>query len=142
MPGPPKKPNPFKLISGTARPCRMSPEEPADTMPALGEVPEPPAWLPNAHAVKDWQRRAPLLVQNRTLRSSDVSTFAHLCAIHGVLCQLWCAGIAPTGFLLSQYAKYAQGFGLAYAWRRNTGEPGKRGPKTGFGKFKPGADEG
>lgn len=138
MPGPAKKPNPFKVISGTTRPDRKVEEEIVDESPALEETPAPPDWLVNAFAVKEWQRLAPMLVQNRMLRPTDLTTLAHLCSIHGELCKLWSAGMAPTGHMLAQYAKYAQAFGLAYAWRRNKGnESGKKDQKTGFAKFKP-----
>lgn len=115
MPGPPKTPGALKLISGTTRRDRAEPA--AVVLPLVDQVPAPPEWLPNAHAANEWRRLAPILVANRLLAEADLSAFGHMCAIHGKMVQLWTAGEAPTGHMVSQYNALAAAFGLSPAWR-------------------------
>jgi hypothetical protein len=110
MAGPGKKPTHLKAVAGTSRPDR----EPAEVvdLPTLDRVPDAPDWLPNAHAMKEWERLAPVLVNNRLLTDAGLMAFGHLCALHGKLVQLWAAGESPTGHLLSQYRALINDFGL------------------------------
>jgi len=110
VPGRPKKPANLKSISGTAQPCRATPE--GVKFDPLSEIPDPPDWLPNSHAVKEWNRCVPMLVSNRLLTEINLSMLGHLCALHGKLVQLWAAGESPTGHMLSQYNKFCGDFGL------------------------------
>lgn len=105
-----KKPINLKLLSGTDQPCRRD-EGGAEYEP-LEQIPEPPDWLPNAHAVKEYNRLGPVLHKNRLLTEAGVMAFAHLCAIHGKIVQLYAAGESPTGHLLSQYRNLINDFGL------------------------------
>lgn len=95
-----KKSSRLKAVAGTIRPGRDKPlayvEEP------LEEVPEPPDWLPNTHAIKEWDRLGAILVANGLLTSAALSMFARLCALHGKLVQKMAAGETPTGFMLAQ----------------------------------------
>jgi phage terminase small subunit len=75
-------------------------------------VPPPPDWLPNAHAVKEFERLAPVLVNNKLLTQAGLMAFAHLCALHGKIVQLYAAGECPTGHMLSQYRALINDFGL------------------------------
>lgn len=125
MPGPSRRPTVLKLLSGTARRDR----EPvvAVELPPVTAIPEPPDWLPNAHAVKEWHRLAPIMVVNRLVTEADLSSLGHLCAVHGKLVQLWSAGEAPSGHLVAQYRGLAGAFGLSPAWRsRVTPAAGRR----------------
>lgn len=80
------------------------PEDDTDlSLSALDKVPNPPDWLPNAHAVKEWKRLAKELVANKRLTEANLSGLGHLCSLHGKIVQLWAAGECPTGFLMSQY---------------------------------------
>lgn len=110
MPGPGKKPAGLKVISGTTQPCR----EPAAAvaLPTVDSVPEPPDWLPNAHAIKEWRRLAPILVANKLLTEAGLAALAHLCALHGKIVQLYTAGEAPAASLVSQYRNLINDFGL------------------------------
>ena len=63
----PRKPSSLKVIAGTDQPCRALPKD-APVLPTISDVPKPPDWLPNAHAVKEWQRLAPILVAADALR--------------------------------------------------------------------------
>lgn len=111
MPGPPKKPTILKSISGTRQKCRDVPP-PAVDLPALTEVPDAPDWLPNAHAVKEWNRLAPILTSNGLLTEGGLSAFAMLCAAHGKIVQLYSAGEAPTASMMSTLQSMINDFGL------------------------------
>lgn len=110
MPGPAKKADHLKIISGTQRADRVAPEVPL--LPTLTSTPQPPDWLPNAHATKEWNRLAPILVKAEMLTDAGVTTLAHLCAIHGRMVQLYAAGESPTAHMVSQYKKLADCFCL------------------------------
>lgn len=61
----PRKPPQLKAVSGTARKDRDIGA--AVDLPLVSSVPEAPDWLPNAHAVKEWDRLAPILTANKLL---------------------------------------------------------------------------
>lgn len=122
-----KKPPALKAISGTVQPCRV--EAPSIELSPLAAIPAAPDWMPNAHAIKEWNRLAALLVPNKLLAEADLSTFGHLCALHGKMVQLLAAGEAPTASMIAQYANLASAFGLAPSWRSKVklaGEPEKK----------------
>jgi hypothetical protein len=92
------------------QPCRDN--EDGVELPLLDEVPPAPPWMPNAHAVNEYERLAPILHANKLLTSAGVMALAHLCAIHGKMVQLWAAGECPTGHMLSQYRALINDFAL------------------------------
>jgi phage terminase small subunit len=106
----PRKPTPLKVVAGTARADR----EPASfvDLPLVDEIPLPPDWLPNAHATKEWERLAPILVANRLLTEAGTVALAHLCAMHGKVVQLYAAGEAPNASMVAQLRGLANDFGL------------------------------
>jgi phage terminase small subunit len=110
MPGPGKKPAGLKMISGTKRADR--PQQPLVELPTISEVPPAPDWLPNAHATKEWDRLAPILVANKLLTEAGLSPFGMLCSLHGKLVQLWAAGECPVASMVSQYRNLINDFGL------------------------------
>lgn len=110
MPGPQKKLAQLKSISGTAQRCRET--APGVELPALDQVPTAPDWLPNAHAVKEWDRLATILTKNKLLTEGALSALGMLCAMHGKMVQLWAAGEAPTASMYSQYRNMVNDFGL------------------------------
>lgn len=110
MPGPGKKPRALKVVAGTDQPCRRGPE-PVE-LPLADEVPAAPDWLPNAHAVNEWNRLARILHGVGLLTEGGLSALATLCALHGKLVQLWTAGESPTGHMLAQYRALVNDFGL------------------------------
>ena len=136
MSGPATRPTTLKLLSGTVRKDRAPGESVA--LPAVSAVPAPPDWLPNAHAVKEWHRLAPIMVANRLVTEADLSSLGHLCAVHGKLVQLWSAGEAPTGHMLAQYNALAGAFGLAPAWRSKVKPVADEGKQNPFAKHKAG----
>ncbi len=110
MPGPSKKPASLKVIAGTTRNDR-EPDNVVD-LPTISNVPPAPDWLPNAHAKKEWDRLAPILVANKLLTEAGLQALGHLCALHGKIVQLYAAGEAPVASMVSQLRNLINDFGL------------------------------
>jgi phage terminase small subunit len=106
----PRKPRALKVVAGTIKPTRDK-DTPVE-MPPVSDVPEPPDWMPNAHAIKEWNRLAPILVANKLLTEAGLGAFGQLCALHGKLVQLWAAGEAPVASMVAQYRNLINDFGL------------------------------
>jgi len=106
----PKKPRALKVVSGTIQPSRDTTV--AVDLPMVAETPKAPDWLPNAHAIKEWDRLAPILVANKLLTEAGLSALGMLCALHGKLVQLWSAGEAPVASMVAQYRNLINDFGL------------------------------
>lgn len=109
----PRKPAHLKSIAGTTRADR--PDPPAIDLPLVAAIPEPPDWLPSAHAIKEWNRLAPILFRLGLLTEGGLSALAMLCALHGNLVQMWTAGVKPTGHLIAQWRSLYNDFGLTPA---------------------------
>ena len=107
----PRKPSVLKAIAGTNQPCREPKTAPID-LELVKSCPAAPDWLPNAHAVKEWNRLAPILTNARLLTEGAVSALGTLCALHGKLVQLWAAGEAPNASMLASYRNLINDFGL------------------------------
>ena len=106
----PRKPPQLKVIAGTGRKDRDT--GPAVELPLVSAVPGAPEWLPNTHAVNEWERLAPILTANKLLTEAGCSALGHLCALHGKLVQMWSAGETPTGQMQAQYRNLLNDFGL------------------------------
>ena len=106
----PRKPRTLKVVAGTDRADR----EPAVVvdLPLVDSVPKAPDWLPNAHAIKEWDRLAPILHANKLLTEAGLSALGHLCALHGKVVQLYAAGEAPHASMVSQLRGLVNDFGL------------------------------
>ena len=136
----PRKPTSLKVVAGTDRPCRRPESAPVE-MPALDHIPDPPDWLPNAHAVKEWQRLAPILTANKLLTEAGLSALGQLCALHGKVVQLYTAGEAPVASMVAQLRGLMNDFGLtpvAQGKVKAGGDETKAGNKFA-GLAKPGA---
>jgi phage terminase small subunit len=96
-------------VAGTARADR---EVRTVDLPLVKETPPAPDWLPNGHAVKEWDRLAPILVANKLLTEGGLSALGMLCSVHGKLVQLMAAGESPTAALLSTHRNLTNDFGL------------------------------
>jgi phage terminase small subunit len=101
-------------LRGTNRPDRLS----ADTSisineSALTEIPMAPVWLPNAHAVNEWYRLAPILIELKLLTPGSLSALAQLCALHGKVVQLYAAGESPGASMLGTLRNLHNDFGLS-----------------------------
>lgn len=109
----PRKPTNLKLLSGTSRPDRDLPG--ALQLPAADQVPEAPDWLPNAHAVREFEKLATALQATGVLTEASIVPLAHLAALHGKIVQMYAAGAAPSGHLVAQYRNLCGDFGLTPA---------------------------
>jgi hypothetical protein len=127
----PRKPTSLKVVAGTDRPDRAPPAPaPAAELPLVSDVPPAPDWLPNAHAIKEWDRLAPILHANKLLTEAGLSAFGQLCALHGNTVQLYSAGLAPVASMVSQLRGLMNDFGLtpvAQGKVRPTGDVEKTG---------------
>lgn len=110
----PTKPAQLKLISGTMRKDRDIKATMLEA-PTVDTLPEAPHWLPNAHAVTEFNRLAEILFNNGLLIESSVTALGHLAAIHGKLVDLWSSGEGetPSGHLMAQYRALVNDFGLS-----------------------------
>lgn len=132
----PRKPANLKVVAGTSRPDRPEPE--MVDLPLVECVPEAPSWLPNAHAINEFNRLAPILHANKLLTEAGVTTLAVMCSLFGKICQLYAAGESPTGHMVAQYRALANDFGLtpvAQGKVKPNGEKDRPGGKfAGIGK--------
>lgn len=105
-----RKPPTLKAVSGTGRKDR----DPAVSveLPVLSDVPPAPDWLPNSHAVKEWDRLAAILTANKLLTEGDLSSLGMLCALFGKIVQLYAAGEAPTASMAGALRNMENDFGL------------------------------
>ncbi|MFO1306612.1 MAG: hypothetical protein U1F54_23050 [Burkholderiales bacterium] len=108
-PGRPPKSRRLKVLQGTLRPDRD--REEVLPLPASEVLPEAPEWLPNAHAVREYERLGGVMVANELLTEGNVGLLAVLCAVHGKLVQLFMVG-QPTAALVSRYQSIAAELGL------------------------------
>lgn len=106
----PRKPTSLKVVAGTDRLDRNPP--PATELPLVPDVPLAPDWLPNAHAIKEWDRLAPILHANKLLTEAGLSALGQLCALHGKTVQLYAAGEAPVASMVAQLRGLMNDFGL------------------------------
>lgn len=109
------KPRALKVLSGTVQPCRD--RAGAFDAEPLVRAPEAPDWLPNAHALKEWARLAPILTKQKILAEGDLSTLGMLCALHGKIVQLYAAGETPTASMIATLRGMQSDFGLSAAAR-------------------------
>ena len=128
-----RKPSHLKALCNTKQPCR----EPVESieLPLATEVPEPPNWMPNAQAVIEWNRLAPILFYNKLLTEASLTTLGHLCALHGKISQLYLAGEAPTGHMVAQYRAMANDFGLTPVAQGKVKSGGGEDKKNRFAKY-------
>jgi hypothetical protein len=111
MPGPSKKSDRLKQIAGTLRADRIE-LAPNLVVDPLCECPNAPDWLPNAYAVQEWQRLAPILVANGMLTEANTWSLALICALRGRITQTINAGETPSGHVISQCRHLTNDLGL------------------------------
>lgn len=130
----PRKPSHLKAVAGTARPDR-EPQTFVD-LPLVSEVPAAPDWLPNGHAIKEWDRLAPILYTNKLLTEAATSALAQMCALHGKIVQLYAAGESPNASMVAQYRALANDFGLTpVAQGKVKGAAKETAPSNPFAKY-------
>lgn len=131
----PRKPRHLRVITGSRQPDRPDDDIGAH---AFEELPDPPTWLANSHAMVEYKRLGAILLRLGRLTEANISVFGVYCTVHGKIVQLTAAGETPTGFLLSQYRALANDFGLitgtSASARKIAAEPEK---KSRFDRFKP-----
>lgn len=104
-----RKPANLKVVAGTDRPDRVVN---AVDLPLVDEIPKAPDWLPNAHAVHEWDRLGRILHANKLLTEGGLSALAVLCALHGEIVDQWARRNTPTGHMIAQYRAMVNDFGL------------------------------
>lgn len=109
----PRKPTNLKVVAGTDRPDRALAE--VAELPLVSGIPKAPDWMPNAHAIKEWDRLAPILHNNKLLTEAGLSALGQLCALHGKTVQLYAAGEAPVASMVAQLRGLMNDFGLTPA---------------------------
>lgn len=119
-----RKPTNLKVVAGTARPDRITPI--GIDLPPVTDVPAAPDWLPNAHAIREFDRLAAMLTVNRVLTEAAVGPLAMLCAQFGWLVDDNTRRVKPTASDMNAYLAYCNAFGL---------------PPIAQGKVKPVAEE-
>lgn len=124
----PRKPLALKLISGSRQPE----PSPVIEMPTI-DAPPAPDWMPNAHAVKEWDRLAAILAANRLLTEASLSALGQMCALHGKIVQLYAAGESPNASLIAQYRALANDFGLTPVAQGKVRPHGEEPAKNEFG---------
>jgi len=112
------KPVQFKALAGTIRNDRDEGKmEAILNLSPMSYVPPCPDWMPNAHAVKAWERIAPILVANKLLAETDIETFGQMCALTGKVIQLYAAGETPGASMLGILRTMQNDFGMTPAAR-------------------------
>src|SRR6185295_11657210 len=91
-----------KSLAGTARPDRIT-HEPEELAEALLELPDPPYWMTNPHAVHEWYRLGPVLIRLKRLTPSNLNAFGSLCAVFGDCAGGWSTGLPVQATLIAQY---------------------------------------
>jgi len=104
----PRKPPSLKLIDGSREPTLGVVVD----LPLVDKIPAAPAWMPNAHAVAEWDRLTPILFVNGLLTDAGLASLGHMCAMHGKIVQLYAAGEAPTASMAGTLRAMMNDFGL------------------------------
>lgn len=105
----PRKPPALKVVAGTDRRDR---DVQTLDLPPVKSAPDPPSWMPNPHAITEWNRLVPILMANNLLTDADLSALAQACALHGKCVQLYAAGEAPTASMVGTLRNLLNDFGL------------------------------
>ena len=130
----PRKPTTLKLLSGTERPDRARID--TSKLPLLDKVPLAPDWLPNAHAIKEWDRLAKILTANKLLTEAGLSALGMMCALHGRIVQLYADDGLSTAAMAGTLRAMHNDFGLTPVsqGKISIGEAEKANPSANNGK--------
>lgn len=116
-----RTPNALKVLHRTDRPDRMRDEvnfpTPAST--------DPPDWLIDAEAVREWREKVALLEAAGALTQAGLSLLGQYCNMHAAAVKQWRAGLAPTAADLTQLRLMATEFGFTPASRSKIGSGAK-----------------
>ncbi|MBA6412387.1 hypothetical protein H2508_04605 [Parahaliea sp. F7430] len=125
MAGRTKQPDNIKRLRGTDRPDRSTPK-PAVVLPLIKDAPAAPDWLPNAHAIKEWHRLAPMLQATGLLTEGGLAPLAHLCALHGTIVKAYQDRETPKGNMVAQLRGLLNDFGLTPVAISRVSAPGAK----------------
>lgn len=114
--------NHMKVLRGTDRKDRTRDE--ADFPVVSGSV-DPPDWLIDAEAVKEWHHKVDLLTRASVLTEAGLSLLGQYCNMHAAAVKQWRAGLAPTAADLTQLRLMATEFGFTPASISKVGRPSK-----------------
>jgi len=107
------RPTNIKALSGTLRPDRDAAKaEALENIPILDTLPPAPDWLPNAHALKEWDSIGRTLLNFKLLTVADLPALGQMCALHGKIVQLYAAGESPNASMISSLMAFYVGFGM------------------------------
>lgn len=125
----------LKIVSGTDKPFRR--EEPSQLIVApLDYMPEPPDWMNNQYAIKEWQRLRTMLVNCKILDEGNLSAFAGLCAVYGDIITWYVSSGSTDTQKMSQYIKLCGEFGLTPASRSKVKPVAETENKNQFARYK------
>jgi phage terminase small subunit len=118
-----KKSDRLKLVSGTYRPDRSSPNAPVH--PEITPKHAPPAYVRSPTAKRLWRHLLPILCASRCMTAADVTALAHLCNLHAEVVDADSAGRAVKATTRALLRLCLGDFGLSPASRpRIQTEPG------------------
>ena len=107
------KPTNIKALSGTIQKCRDAAKiEAFENLKTLDELPPCPDWMPNGHAVKEWDNVGRTLMANKMLCNADLPVLAQMCALHGKVVQLYSAGEYPHASLITALLGFYRDLGM------------------------------
>ena len=123
-----RTPNHLKVLAGTDRKDRIREEV---EYPAAVN-PDPPDWLIDAEAVREWREKVQLLEDAGVLTVAALSLLGHYCNMHAAAVKLWREGESPTAADTTQLRLMATEFGFTPASRSKVGGSGKKEPANPF----------
>jgi len=127
-----RKPHVLKVLQGTDQPCRRRPE-PEFPVATNGD---PPEWLNDPEAVKEWRRIVGLLMPTRVLTEGDLTILGHMCNLHADCVASWGSKKdRPTAAYLTQLRVMYEAFGLTPASRSKAGTVGEADTGNPFAKL-------
>lgn len=132
--GAPRKTEAQKELAGTEG--KHPPKKPLELIEEpLKEIPLPPLWLSNIHATIEWERVARILIENKLLTESSLSSLGVLCSMYGKLIEVFEHGGVPKAAELQQYRNLANDFGLTPMSQARLKPTGPAKSKNRFSKF-------
>lgn len=120
--------NRMKVLKGTDKPNRMR-DEP--DFPTVEEYPDPPDWLVDPEAVKEWEHKARILTDAGVLPEPALSILGQYCNMHAKAVQKWRLGSEPSAAEMTQLRLMATEFGFTPASASKVGG-GKKGETNDF----------
>ena len=128
----PRKSQAQKALEGTAQKHRHHDEPEFE---AVDGGQEPPDWMINKRAIKDWHRYVKILSDVKVLSQADLDSLAHYVNLNARIQEIWIDGDTPTAAALSERRRSAQEFGLTPASRSRAVAIGDGADKNPFAEL-------